>query len=129
MVVAELASIGFAEIPEAPIRVPDKITALDKLGRHLGMFVQRTEHTGAHGGPITFIEANEAKERLAQKLAAIADRIMDALTPKESLAMARLPETEHPPQPIWLPPCRSRTRTGLRVMAREFFEAVTALVA
>ena len=79
MVVAELASIGFAEIPEAPIRVPDKITALDKLGRHLGMFVQRTEHTGAHGGPITFIEANEAKERLAQKLAAIADRIMERL--------------------------------------------------
>ena len=81
MVVAELASIGFAEIPEASIRVPDKIAALDKLGRHLGMFVQRIEHAGPDGGPITItaIEADEAKERLFERLAGIADRLMERL--------------------------------------------------
>ena len=81
MVVAELASIGFAKIPEAPIRVTDKIAALDKLGRHLGMFVQRIEHAGPDGGPIimTAIEADEAKERLFDALARIADRMKEHL--------------------------------------------------
>ena len=79
MVVAELASIGFAEVPEESIRVPDKLAALEKLGRHLGMFVERIEHAGPGGGPITITEADEAKERLFEKLAGIADRIMERL--------------------------------------------------
>lgn len=34
------------------IKVWDKISALEKLGRHLGMFVNRHEHTGKDGGPL-----------------------------------------------------------------------------
>ena len=92
MVVAELASIGFAEIPEAPIRVPDKIAALDKLGRHLGMFVQRIEHAGPDGGPITVQEADEAKERLFERLAGIADRLMERLDAQRVVSDGAAPD-------------------------------------
>ncbi len=30
----------------------DKNSALEKIGKHLGMFIERHEHTGAGGGPI-----------------------------------------------------------------------------
>ena len=88
MVVAELAGIAFTEVPEELIKVPDKIAALDKLGRHLGMFVQRHEHTGPHGGPITIEEANEAKERLFEALARIADRMIERLESQRVLGDA-----------------------------------------
>lgn len=34
------------------IRWPDKVRNLELLGRHLGMFKDRIEHTGKNGGPI-----------------------------------------------------------------------------
>jgi phage terminase small subunit len=34
------------------IRWPDKVKNLELLGRHLGMFKDRIEHTGKNGGPI-----------------------------------------------------------------------------
>lgn len=34
------------------LKLHDKLRALELLGKHLGMFVDRVEHTGAGGGPI-----------------------------------------------------------------------------
>jgi phage terminase small subunit len=31
----------------------DKLKALEMLGKHFGLFVDRTEHTGRSGGPMT----------------------------------------------------------------------------
>lgn len=34
------------------LRTYDKVAALDKIAKHLGMFVERIEHTGADGAPL-----------------------------------------------------------------------------
>lgn len=34
------------------LRTYDKLGALEKIGKHLGMFVDRVEHTGADGSPL-----------------------------------------------------------------------------
>lgn len=34
------------------IRLWDKNSALEKIAKHLGMFIERVEHTGKNGGPI-----------------------------------------------------------------------------
>jgi phage terminase small subunit len=44
MVLQELAKIGFAEISET-ISARDKISALTQVGRHLGMFTDKIDHT------------------------------------------------------------------------------------
>ncbi len=46
-VLEELALIGFAEMPDEPVlKWADKLTALDKLAKHLGMFIERHQHNG-----------------------------------------------------------------------------------
>jgi hypothetical protein len=50
-VVDELAKIGFDERDDHRT-VVNKLGALDKLGKHLGMFVNKTEHTGKDGAPL-----------------------------------------------------------------------------
>ena len=100
MVVTELASIGFAKVPEELIRVLDKLAALDKLGRHLGMFVDRHEHTGPGGGPITIEQADEAKERLFEALARIADRLMERLESQRVLGDGAGPGEGAPMLPL-----------------------------
>lgn len=49
------------------IKVWDKNSALEKLAKHLGMFVEKHEHTGKDGGPIVI---NSARDKLAAKLGA-----------------------------------------------------------
>ena len=51
------------------IRLWDKNSALEKLAKHLGMFVERVEHTGKNGDPIQ----HEVKP--SDKLAAYLDMI------------------------------------------------------
>lgn len=53
------------------IKFHDKRAALVDIGRHLGMFIDRTEHTGANGGPIETKELsqNELARRVAFVLA------------------------------------------------------------
>lgn len=52
------------------IKVWDKNSALEKLAKHLGMFVDRVEHTGKNGGPIETRELSdlELARRIAFKL-------------------------------------------------------------
>ncbi|MFV1484513.1 MULTISPECIES: terminase small subunit [unclassified Phaeobacter] len=55
------------------IRAWDKMAALEKLGKHLGMFVERSkvEHSGPDGGPI---QTETGSSKLASFLDALADR-------------------------------------------------------
>ena len=45
--------------------------ALELIGKHLGMFVERKEHTGRDGGPIQYetIDIEEARKRVAKQFA------------------------------------------------------------
>ncbi|MGJ0533831.1 terminase small subunit [Methylocystis sp.] len=49
------------------IKFHDKLGALEKIGKHLGMFVDRHEHSGKDGGPIETVELTplEYARRLA----------------------------------------------------------------
>jgi phage terminase small subunit len=74
-VAAVEVSVGSTEITKK-IKLWDKGSALERLGRHLGLFVERTEHTGKGGGPIemalvnmTDAEINERFESLAKEIA------------------------------------------------------------
>jgi phage terminase small subunit len=53
------------------IKFWDKNSALEKLAKHLGMFIDRTELTGANGGPIETVDLPplEAARRIAFALA------------------------------------------------------------
>lgn len=55
------------------IKLSDKQAALEKLGRHLGMFREKVEVTGAAGGPIETKDVS-ARELIAGRLAGIASR-------------------------------------------------------
>lgn len=50
------------DIVEREVRMADKIKALELLGKHLGMFIDRKEITGKDGGPIQ-LEAMTAEQR------------------------------------------------------------------
>src|SRR5215212_7638997 len=73
-IVDELARIGFANAQEAGdgIKVGDRLTALDKLGRATGLFKERVEVGGANGGPIETLEHSDSK--LAMALLALIHR-------------------------------------------------------
>ncbi len=59
----ERKSIGFTR----KLRFWDKTKALELLGRHLGMFRDRVEHSGPNGGPITTTPATSlTPEQIAQ---------------------------------------------------------------
>jgi phage terminase small subunit len=55
------------------IKMHDKVGALEKIGRHLGMFKDKVELTGKDGGPIQTAEVSP-RELLAGKLARLAPR-------------------------------------------------------
>ena len=67
----ELAKIAYHELRPQKITAPDKLSALDKIARHLGMFRDRLEHTGPDGGPIVTTELSDI-ERLQRVLAILA---------------------------------------------------------
>jgi len=45
------------------IKWPDKVRNLELLGRHLGMFKDRIEHTGKNGGPIQTVSVSKDEFR------------------------------------------------------------------
>lgn len=47
------------------VKMSDRMRAIEMLGRHLGMFKDRVEHTGKDGGPI---EVDDARERLLSRI-------------------------------------------------------------
>ena len=52
------------------IKVWDKNSALEKLGKHLGMYVERHEHTGKDGGPISVKGSYELSDEQLLAIAA-----------------------------------------------------------
>jgi len=50
------------DVRRVKFKLADKISALTGIGRHLGMFKDKVEHTGADGGPI---EVSDARDKLA----------------------------------------------------------------
>ena len=66
-VLEELALIGFADIPEEmSVKVSDKLTALDKLAKHLGMFTERHHHSGEIVNSARDMSDDELLERAGQ---------------------------------------------------------------
>ncbi|WP_304458996.1 terminase small subunit [Alicyclobacillus sendaiensis] len=66
------------DVVEREVRMADKLKALELLGKHLGMFVERREVTGKDGGPIQ-LEAmtTEERERRIQELLAKRGIVVD----------------------------------------------------
>lgn len=54
------------------IRVWDKNSALEKMGKHLGMFPSRHEHSGPDGGPI---EVQSPAQKLKDQMDVVSERI------------------------------------------------------
>lgn len=53
------------------VRWPDKIKNLELLGRHLGMFKDRVEHSGVNGGPVQMVSlSTEEYKRARQEMLA-----------------------------------------------------------
>ena len=53
-IVDELADIAFISRNGKDEKTADRISALEKLGKHLGMFKEKIEHSGPDGVPFTF---------------------------------------------------------------------------
>lgn len=49
------------------VKLHDKKGALVDIGRHLGMFKERVEHTGKDGGPVEMVTLTEDRYRQARK--------------------------------------------------------------
>lgn len=55
------------------LKLWDKNSALEKIAKHLGMFVDRVEHTGRDGGPVQ-VEDVSARDIIAGRIAGLAAR-------------------------------------------------------
>jgi phage terminase small subunit len=60
------------------IKTWDKKGALESIGKHLGMFTDRVEHTGRNGGPIKTEEVGNGAAKVEQFLNGIAERSAEA---------------------------------------------------
>ncbi len=77
-VIAEISSetdrVGELSTTKLKLKTYDKLGALRDLGKHLGLFVERHEHTGKDGGPIETRDAS-LDELSSDELAAMALRL------------------------------------------------------
>jgi phage terminase small subunit len=53
--VSEVSETTTAAGGSMKVKLHDKLGALEKIGKHLGMFVDKHEHTGAEGQPLTLV--------------------------------------------------------------------------
>jgi phage terminase small subunit len=49
------------DVRRVKFKLSDKRSALVDIGKHLGMFTERVEHTGANGGPIETVELSDTE--------------------------------------------------------------------
>lgn len=61
------------DVRRVKFKLADKLGALEKLGKHLGLFRERVELTGKDGGAITHAVANDA-ERFTSAIAGLVER-------------------------------------------------------
>lgn len=62
---ANLAGIKVTQTGKVEYKFYDKLAALEKLGKHAGMFVDRHEVTGPNGGPIPVINSTMTPKEAA----------------------------------------------------------------
>lgn len=55
------------DVRRVKIKLHDKLSALEKIGKHLGMFPNRHELTGKNGGPIAQTHTTKSAEELAEE--------------------------------------------------------------
>ena len=71
-VLEELAAIAFAPLPEVrEVKMSDRLVALDKLAKHLGMFTERHHHTGE----VTTSVRDLSDEELINRATQLANRL------------------------------------------------------
>lgn len=73
-VVEEVHLVAFAKA-EGPVRWENKLKALELLARHLGILHDKTELTGADGGPMAFTDLERATK--LQRIIAMAKKRRD----------------------------------------------------
>jgi len=56
-------------------KLHDKKAALDMIGKHLGMFTEKMEITGANGGPIELLDVSSLDDEELERLIAVADKL------------------------------------------------------
>lgn len=61
------------DVRRVKFKLSDKRAALVDIGKHLGMFVDRTEHTGKDGGPIQ-TEEMSARDEISRRISGLATR-------------------------------------------------------
>jgi phage terminase small subunit len=65
---AAITEVSQTRTGEIRVKLVDKLAALEKIGKHLGMFVDRKELSGPGGGPIDVKNVTSAKREAALAL-------------------------------------------------------------
>lgn len=72
---AAIAEIGQSSTGALKVKLHDKRAALVDIGKHLGMFKERVEHTGKDGGAIEFEQkVKEDADAVASAIASLVER-------------------------------------------------------
>lgn len=66
------------DVRRVKFKLADKRAALVDIGKHLGMFKERIEHTGKDGGPIQTEDVSAAREHLIGRISGLAERAGEA---------------------------------------------------
>ena len=66
-----ISEVSISKDGTLKFKLHDKKGALDSVGKHLGMFIEKHEHTGKEGGPIEF---SNARERLLGRISSLSAR-------------------------------------------------------
>lgn len=83
--VAAISEISQTKDGSLKVKLHDKQAALVAIGRHLGMFKDRVEHTGKDGGPIKIDQkVKEDADAVAGAIAGLAERARAAELARET---------------------------------------------
>lgn len=73
-IAASISEISQTKDGALKVKLHDKQAALVAIGRHLGMFKDRVEHTGKDGGPIQVDQVKSDAEAFTRRIAGLAAR-------------------------------------------------------
>ncbi len=73
-IVGAIAEISQTKDGALKVKLHDKQAALVNIGKHLGMFKERVEHTGKDGGPIQTEQVQNDADAFTRAIASIASR-------------------------------------------------------
>lgn len=73
-IVGAISEISQTKDGALKVKLHDKQAALVNIGRHLGMFKDRVEHTGKDGGPIEYEQVQSNADDFTRRIAGLAAR-------------------------------------------------------